>query len=43
LEHPDEVQSIRERCLRRAAQFSWPNTARLTREVYEEAIRRFGR
>jgi glycosyltransferase involved in cell wall biosynthesis len=43
LEHPDAVQSIRERCLRRAGQFSWSNTARLTREVYEEAIRRFGR
>jgi glycosyltransferase involved in cell wall biosynthesis len=43
LEQPDEVQSIRARCLRRAAEFSWSNTARLTREVYEEAIRRFGR
>jgi glycosyltransferase involved in cell wall biosynthesis len=43
LEQPDEVQLIRERCLLRAGQFSWPNTARLTREVYEEAIRRFGR
>jgi glycosyltransferase involved in cell wall biosynthesis len=43
LEHPDELESIRERCLRRASQFSWRNTARLTREVYEEAIRRFDR
>ena len=27
--------------LRRTAEFSWPRTAQLTREVYEEAIRRF--
>ena len=43
VESPGELRSIRERCLRRAAQFSWSNTAKLTREVYEEAIRRFGR
>jgi glycosyltransferase involved in cell wall biosynthesis len=43
MEDPNEVQSVRERCLRRAAEFSWSSTARLTREVYEEAIRRFGR
>src|SRR2546423_15507866 len=29
--------------LRRAAEFSWGRTARLTREVYKEAIARFGR
>jgi len=28
------------RAIRRAAQFSWARTARLTREVYQEAIRR---
>src|SRR5207253_3094900 len=28
--------------LRRAAEFSWGRTARMTREVYEEAIARFG-
>lgn len=32
---------LREQALRRAAQFSWANTAKRTREVYEEAIRRF--
>ena len=31
----------RERSLRRAAEFSWERTARETREVYAEAIRRF--
>jgi glycosyltransferase involved in cell wall biosynthesis len=31
----------REAGLRQAARFSWERTARLTREVYEEAIRRF--
>ena len=29
--------------LRRAAEFSWERTARLTREVYREAIARFGK
>ena len=32
---------LREQALRRAAQFSWASTAQRTREVYEEAIRRF--
>jgi len=31
----------RDRGCRRAAEFSWDRTARLTREVYREAIRRF--
>ncbi len=41
IQHPEELESIRDRALRRAAQFSWRNTAKLTRQVYEEAIRRF--
>jgi glycosyltransferase involved in cell wall biosynthesis len=32
---------LRERSLRRATAFSWANTARLTHDVYQEAIRRF--
>ena len=32
---------LRERGLRRAAEFSWRRTARRTRAVYEEAIKRF--
>jgi glycosyltransferase involved in cell wall biosynthesis len=32
----------RELSIKRAADFSWSKTARLTREVYVEAIRRFG-
>jgi glycosyltransferase involved in cell wall biosynthesis len=32
----------REACRRRAERFSWEQTARRTREVYEEARRRFG-
>ena len=39
--HPDRACPWRERALRRAAEFSWARTARLTREVYEEAHRRF--
>lgn len=39
---PDEVASRRERSLRQAREFSWRRTARLTREVYVEAFRRFG-
>jgi glycosyltransferase involved in cell wall biosynthesis len=35
-------QQLRERGLGRAQQFSWSRTARLTYEVYGEAIRRFG-
>ncbi len=33
----------RERALRRAAQFNWETTARLTREAYVEALRRHAR
>ncbi len=41
LEQPDWVASLRERSVRRAADFSWAATAKRTREVYEEAVRRF--
>ena len=40
---PELALSWRERALARARQFSWQRTARLTREVYEEARARFGR
>lgn len=33
---------LRAKALRRAAEFTWIKTARLTREVYEQAVRRFG-
>jgi glycosyltransferase involved in cell wall biosynthesis len=35
--NPDSFAEVREKALARAAQFSWPRTARLTREVYDEA------
>lgn len=38
---PEALVQWRERGLRRAAEFSWERTARLTREVYAEAARRF--
>jgi glycosyltransferase involved in cell wall biosynthesis len=38
---PGFKEEWRERGLRRAAEFSWERTARETREVYAEAIRRF--
>jgi len=40
-EHPERARPWRERALLRAADFSWPQTALLTHEVYEEACRRF--
>jgi glycosyltransferase involved in cell wall biosynthesis len=40
---PDWAAGWRERGLARAAGYSWERTARLTREVYEEAVRRYGR
>ena len=43
LTHPEQLQYRRAQSLQRAAQFSWRQTAVLTREVYVEAIRRFGR
>jgi len=39
--NPSLAGELRERGLRRAAEFSWPHTARCTREVYREAVRRF--
>jgi glycosyltransferase involved in cell wall biosynthesis len=38
---PNWRRRLRERGLERAAQFSWRRTARETREVYVEAVRRF--
>jgi glycosyltransferase involved in cell wall biosynthesis len=40
---PDWRSERRARSLARAREFSWERTARLTREVYEEARRRFAR
>ena len=40
---PQELNRRREQSLKRAADFSWQRAAWLTREVYVEAIRRFGR
>jgi glycosyltransferase involved in cell wall biosynthesis len=37
---PEWVASLRARSIERACEFSWARTARLTREVYEEALRR---
>jgi glycosyltransferase involved in cell wall biosynthesis len=42
IERPEWVAGRRELSLARAGEFSWENTARLTRQVYEEARRRFG-
>ncbi len=42
LEDREWVTELRERSLARAREFSWKNTAQHTREVYAEAIRRFG-
>ncbi len=39
--NPDLAAAARERSLARAAEFSWERTARLTRQVYEEARARF--
>src|SRR5581483_10472598 len=39
---PDWLAGRRARGLARAAQFTWDRAARSTREVYEEARRRFG-
>ena len=40
-ESPQWLQERREASRARAREFSWGRTARLTREVYEEAMRRF--
>ena len=39
---PECAAAARERSLARAREFSWERTARLTRQVYEEARARFG-
>jgi glycosyltransferase involved in cell wall biosynthesis len=41
LTNPDERNRRRELSLRRAAEFSWQTTAKQTRDLYQEAIRRF--
>jgi glycosyltransferase involved in cell wall biosynthesis len=40
--NPEWLVERRQASLTRAAEFSWARTARLTREVYAEALRRFG-
>jgi glycosyltransferase involved in cell wall biosynthesis len=41
LSHPDRRIAMRAKGLARAAEFSWTRTAKLTREVYEQAAQRF--
>lgn len=41
--NPEGLAGVRARARRRAAAFSWERTARLTREVYQEALRRWER
>jgi glycosyltransferase involved in cell wall biosynthesis len=36
-----EIRGLRDRALKRAGEFSWTKTARLTKSVYEHAIQRF--
>jgi glycosyltransferase involved in cell wall biosynthesis len=43
LSNPEMRSEYRERSLRRARDFSWARTARMTHDVYLEAIARFGR
>jgi glycosyltransferase involved in cell wall biosynthesis len=43
IEQPDWVGERRALSLARAREFTWERTARLTRQVYEEARRRFGK
>jgi glycosyltransferase involved in cell wall biosynthesis len=40
-EQPERVEILREKALARATEFSWDKTARLTREVYGQAVKRF--
>jgi glycosyltransferase involved in cell wall biosynthesis len=42
IENPERAAERRALSLERAREFTWERTARLTREVYEEAWRRFG-
>jgi glycosyltransferase involved in cell wall biosynthesis len=39
---PQSHTARRGRAVRRAREYSWARTARLTHEVYSEALRRFG-
>jgi len=39
---PEWIAGLRAKSLERARDFSWERTARLTREVYQEALERFG-
>ncbi len=41
VENLDFVNDLRHKSLKRAGDFSWIRTAQLTREVYDEAVRRF--
>ncbi|HEV2690469.1 MAG TPA: glycosyltransferase family 1 protein [Bryobacteraceae bacterium] len=41
MSEPDRLAAMREKALARAAEFSWTKTAKLTREVYGQAARRF--
>ncbi|HWQ55585.1 MAG TPA: glycosyltransferase family 1 protein [Bryobacteraceae bacterium] len=43
LTQPERAREWKEKAVRRARDFSWERTARLTYEVYEEARERFGR
>jgi glycosyltransferase involved in cell wall biosynthesis len=40
-EQPDGLRTLREKARARAGEFSWDKTARLTREVYGQAVKRF--
>jgi len=42
IENPEWAAERRARGQERAGEFTWERTARMTREVYEEARRRFG-
>ncbi|MFB3825634.1 MAG: glycosyltransferase family 4 protein [Bryobacteraceae bacterium] len=41
IEQPERAAEWRARAARRGAEFSWERTARMTREIYDEAQRRF--
>ena len=40
-EQPERIRILKEKALARAGEFSWNKTARLTREVYGQAVKRF--
>ena len=41
LSQPQKLEELRGKAVARAAQFTWTKTAKLTREVYEQAVQRF--